>query len=175
MTLNITIVSAKRIFQCADYQTTDFYTGAALSIRTQKILHVLKNKWHASVCFSGVANWENLNVSFWLRQKIDSLPLESSFGDFLGELESANQWLVELPKAVRLHSFSVGAFVEQKPIFALLSNYENLSGLLNGGRVKKLQTFITREQATYISGQRGAINGATRRSLLKLAQGESKF
>ena len=126
MTLNITVVTRRCIFQSADYRLIDWASGQPSDFSTQKCVLVGASNWNATVCFSGVGRAGSLDVSEWLSEHVGSLQLADPFERLIDELLQADRWLTSVPVTLRRHSFSVGAFVGSEPRFVLVSNYERV-------------------------------------------------
>jgi len=172
MTLNMTVVTPRCIYQSADYCLTNMTTRKPFDFPTQKI--ILKNtfRWSATVCFAGVALTNNLIVGEWLAERMNSIQLDDPFECLLDELVKANEWLSAYPLPDNRLSFSVGAFVGTEPVFALVSNFEQLSGLSAATAAQKLSVYLTRprQPRTFVSGSgRAWITRPERKRLAALA------
>jgi tetratricopeptide (TPR) repeat protein len=124
MTLIITHVSQRRIFQSGDFRLTDYRTGALIDYWAQKQIIVQRQKWNALVGFCGIAHTGKEYVPDWIVARLDELALDAPFEDLVSQLSSAEAWLARANHRYRALTFSVGAFVETKPTFVLISNYE---------------------------------------------------
>jgi len=129
MTLNMTVVTRRCIYQSADYRLEDVATGKTCDFDSQKIVLVNRFRWNATVCFTGVGRTQKVDVSEWLAERIASIQHDDPFERLLDELLKADNWLSAVPALRKRHSFSVGAFVGSKPVFALVSNFEKPWGL----------------------------------------------
>lgn len=175
MTLNITVATSKCIYQCADYQMTDMTTRMPADGGIQKIFIVNSFGWSASVCYSGVAKYSDVvDVEQWLADAIGDLNPKESFDRLIENLLKADEWLKKVPAPNNRHSFSVGAFIGIKPVFALVSNFETLTGLAAANAAPSLS--VHRSEPTkarvYVSGERGDVTRPMRRRLEGLARGE---
>ena len=63
MTLNLTVVSPRFIYQSADYRLTDWVTGEVRDFETQKLFLINTYTWNATVCFAGVGRTSRVDVS----------------------------------------------------------------------------------------------------------------
>lgn len=171
MTLIITVATPRCIFQSADYRLTDLRTGVTRDFDTQKIVYVTTFTWAASVCFAGVGRTPNVDVSEWLQQRAQAVASRETFDNFLRSLMSAEEWLSGLPPAAKRHSFSVGAFVGTRPLVALISNFESLSGDARevASEGLSLQQIEPSRPMTFVSGHREAMPRDERRLLSRLA------
>jgi Tfp pilus assembly protein PilF len=176
MTLNITVVTPRCIYQSADYCLTDLVTREPSKFAYQKIF--LKNTftWSATVCFTGVGRTNNLIVGEWVAERINSIQPDDSFECLLDELMKANEWLSTYPLTDNRHSFSVGAFVGAEPRFVLISNFERLSGLRLPTASLKLSIESMRpiKPTTFVSGQIQAVSKGQRKFLAARAGQDAK-
>jgi hypothetical protein len=121
MTLNITVATEKRIYQCADYRITDLVTGKPEDLpHQQKIFFAYANTWTATVCFNGLGRTSTkLEVSSWLNDVCIAAmrTREESLDDFLSQLQTADSWLSQESRQDRRHSFLVAAFVGRRRSF----------------------------------------------------------
>jgi len=171
MTLNITVTTRRCIYQSADYRLMDLKTGKTFDFKTQKIVLVNAYKWTATVCFAGVGRTHRLDVGEWLAERVAAIQPNDPFARLLDELLTADKWLSVVSAPDNRHSFSVGAFVGSEPMFALVSNFEQPSGLAARTASAKLSVFKLRptKPNTFVSGQKQAVSRAARRRLAALA------
>jgi len=171
LTLNLTVTTYRCIYQSADYRLTDLQTGATTDFETQKIILVNAFRWSATVCFAGVGRTHDVDVSDWLADRVGSIQPDDPFDRLLDELLKANEWLPTVPRPHNRHSFSVGAYVGSEPIFALVSNFEQPSGLAAATASASLSVFKVRptKPRTFVAGQKRAVTRPERRRLAALA------
>ncbi len=173
MTLNVTVLTPKYAFQCADYQITDTSDNSASSQRMQKIFDLNKQTWCATVCFNGVAKFGKVNVENWLLTKVNEIEFTDSFDTFVNKLETANDWLKDVPHPNNRHSFCIAAFVSGKPVFAIISNYEDGIGGIEKRALPKLIVHKLKPTKTktrvFVSGQSQDVSRLKRKKLEKLA------
>ena len=93
MTLTITIMTAKRVYQSADFRLVDVATGKHSDFGTQKIAAFAKDNFVATVCFAGIGRAANVNVGDWLAELIAQFPNDGSFDEFLEALRTADAFL----------------------------------------------------------------------------------
>src|SRR5262245_6579257 len=108
MTLNITVVTPRCIFQSVDFRVTDIRTGKWVDFETQKLTLVNAFRWSATVCFSGVGRTHQLNVGEWLAERVAAIDPAGTFEDLIDELLKADAWLASVQAPHNRHSFSVG-------------------------------------------------------------------
>ena len=172
MTLTISIVTPRTIYQCADFRLLHWGSNQLFDFDTQKVVLASARDWTATICFAGVGRTPTVDVSTWLAERIATLDDDGTFDTLLAELAAANVWLGPLPADRRRHSFSVGAFVQGKPTFALVSNFE----ALDGSRRNTASSGLTIERRSvvkpflFLSGQTDAVLPFERKQLVRVAQ-----
>jgi hypothetical protein len=173
MTLNITLVTNRCIYQSADYRLTDVRTGHTRDFETQKIVLTGRYDWTATVCFSGVGHTGTIDVGKWLAERAPIIK-DCPFDDLLEELLKASDWLSSVPPPDNRHSFSVGAFVGSTPVFALVSNYEEPYQPPRAVASPQMSVFTLRPALpeTFISGQTQALKLEERARLHAIAAQE---
>lgn len=118
MTLNITVLSPRAIYQSGDFRLVDVRGQRPMvDHQAQKQILVTGFGWSAVVAFAGVGSFGSLVVADWLAKKTSEIPRdESGFDALIEVLVSADEWLARVrPLDLRRHSFSVGAFVGDQP------------------------------------------------------------
>jgi Tfp pilus assembly protein PilF len=176
MTLNVTFTSPRWIYQCADYRLTDVRSQKSVDFQTQKILLINTFRWSATVCFTGIGHTGKLNVGDWLASKGASIQHEDPFDRLIEELLTADEWLSKCSAIDKRHSFSVGAFVGSEPRFALISNFEDLSGARVLTPRRNLSAEIERPTTPklHLSGQVQSITEHDREQLIALIENDQR-
>ena len=171
MTLNITVATPRCIYQSADYRLLDWTTGQLTDFDTQKIVLTSNFRWTATICFAGVGRTHRVNVATWLAERVAAIQPEDPLERLLEELQTADEWLSDVPSPKNRHSFSVGAFVGGRPIFALVSNFEAVNAPPSPSARSRLSVTLLRPviATTFVSGDVTAVNRGERRRLSKLA------
>src|SRR5579884_3884248 len=123
VTLNITLVSRKVIYQSGDYRLTDMRTLRPLDFMAQKQILLNRFGWSAVVAFAGVGHTGRIDVAEWLSSRASQIAQNASFQGLISVLLEADRFLCDLPLKFRRHTFSVGAFVGSRPFAALVSNW----------------------------------------------------
>lgn len=173
MTLNITVTTPDLIYQCADFRYTDWATGEWRDSGQEPKIHLVTKKgWHALVCFNGVGHTGTQSVSAWLQQAIVDLPLASSFDDLLHLLGTADEWLSRVPPPLNRHSFVVGGFDGLKPVYCLVTNYEDISGHARNTASPCLEVVRAwpKKPKVFISGAKSAVPYEDRLRLKNVAR-----
>ena len=176
MTLTLTITTPRCIYQSADYRLFDLRTRQPEDFQTQKIVLVNAFRWTAMICFAGVGRTNNIDVGEWLAERTAAIGQDAPFQQLLDELLTADTWLATVPEPYNKHSFTIGGFVGSKPVFALISNFENLGGLVSARASRRLSLFQMRpiKPQMFVSGQPWAVNRSSRRRLVGLAAQDPK-
>jgi len=171
MTLNLTVTTPRCIYQSADYRLLDWTTGKLTDFETQKIVLVLRFHWTATVCFAGVGRTHKVNVGEWLAERVAAIQQDDPFDRLLEELLTADEWLADVSAPNNRHTFSVGAFVGSEPVFALVSNFETLSGPPAATANARLAVYRLQptEPRTFVSGQAQEVSLPQRQELAALA------
>lgn len=163
MTLNISLVTNKKIYQLSDFQ---FTCGKRPLPKTfQKGVQINLAKYSAVVTFNGAGINGKTDVSQWLANTTRDLPYKSSPKKLLERLTKANSWLMRVEMKSRKHTFCVCVFDQHRPFIALVSNWEYLDNssknniLLTKKKNQVGNIFITKmnvEEPTVILGGSGA-------------------
>lgn len=174
MTLTMTIVTSRCVYQSADYRLVDVESGRWVDFETQKIVFTQGEGWSASIAMSGVGRTPDIDVSEWLadRTKAFAFGLGDPFEDLIERLLEADDWLSTIAQRDKArHSFAVGAFVGSTPTFILISNFETSTGIASAVAAAKLTIYRERPRhvRVFASGQRWAVPRAERRKLAALA------
>ena len=172
MTLNITVTSVKRIYQCADFRFTDTQTKESTDDALQKKIQLVQTSaWHATVCFNGVGNWGDVDVTKWLANQLSRIELNDPMARLFELLSEADRWLETIPHPDNRHSFIVGAFEGSRPVYALMTNYEEISGRCSPVANKRLQLIQgwPKSPKTFVSGAVDAVSLESRVRLANLA------
>ena len=176
MTLNITVATPRCIYQCADYRLLDWTTGQLTDFDTQKIVLTNNSRWTATICFAGVGRTHRVDVGQWLAEVVAGIQSDDPFERLLERLQSADEWLAEVPPPRNRHSFSVGAFVGGQAHFALVSNFETINAPPLSVARGRLSVSLLRPgiASTFVSGDVGALSRPERRQLSKLVAADPK-
>ena len=172
MTLNLTVVSRERIYQCADYRLSNPRTRQAIDIESPKIILVNAYRWSATVCYTGIAQIpDGTYVGDWLSALAKDISPNEPFNQLLDSIAGADSWLREYPLESRRISFSVGAFDVDQPVFALISNFEEPSGRMSQSVASTLTVHRVRpdKPKAYVAGLKTAVSRQDRRQLERLA------
>jgi Tfp pilus assembly protein PilF len=146
LSLNITVVSREIIYQSGDFRLSDRH-GKPLTLEAQKQIPITRFGWSAVVAFVGVGTVNSLKVADWLTERTAAIPQSADFDALIAVLLSADEWLRRVELKRRFHTFSVGAFVGHRPLFAMVSNFEAV-------HTKPSRVVRPRLRATYLRPRR---------------------
>jgi tetratricopeptide (TPR) repeat protein len=124
MTLNLTLVTPKDVYQCSDFRLTyidppGHYTDA----EAQKIIVLSTMKWSALVQFAGVGKTSSgFDTTKWLAQLVLRVQPNASIQFIVSELLAIGRKHIGNEK----HSFVVCGFEGENPLIILVSNFQRL-------------------------------------------------
>jgi tetratricopeptide (TPR) repeat protein len=172
MTLNITITTKRRIYQCADFRLTDFRTGETRDFGANQKIHLVSRAgWHALVCFFGVGSTPGFLVGDWLAKQLGSIQYQDTLDVLLQKLREADAWLRSIPLSWRRHTFSIGAFVGSRPHYYLVTNCMDESGNLMSTASDELRIIEawSKKPKTFVAPNGAALSREMRQRLASLA------
>jgi tetratricopeptide (TPR) repeat protein len=124
MTLNLTVVTPKDVYQCSDFRLT--YTdrpGHYTDVEAQKIIVLSTFKWSALVQFAGVAKTsKGFDTTEWLAELVLRVQPNTSIQFIVSELLAVGRRHIGEAK----HSFVACGFEEEDPFIILVSNFQCL-------------------------------------------------
>src|SRR5258707_786541 len=172
MTLNMTLTSARVIYQSADFRLTDARTHRPRDFDAQKGILIQRQRWAALVAFAGVGHTGRLDIPDWMATVTGELAHDASFDESVGVLRKANIWIQTVPRDIRRHTFSIGAFVGIHPKMVLVSNYETTFARPRLQARSEMTTSFVRPTRPRIllAGRPYSVSRAERRYLLHLLQ-----
>ena len=171
MTLIMTHVSQRRIFQSGDFRLTHARTGNPLDYWAQKQIIVQRITWTSLVGFCGIAHTGHEFVPEWIVEQLRALPQDAQFDEFVCRLKSAETWLARSSPRFRAITFSVAGFVDFKPTFVLISNFEAIGRPPRPfpptfSSTLEVTRFRPKNEQLFLSGRPGAVSPNDRHRLL---------
>ncbi|GII95765.1 tetratricopeptide repeat protein [Sinosporangium siamense] len=115
-----------------DFKLTDARTGKPLTYNAHKLISVRSSTLQAIVGFTGIATFGREPVGVWIARKVAELPDKADLDALIAALRQASSQLEKLPRSIwkfRHLTFVVGAIQGSQAVVALLSNFQDLSGL----------------------------------------------
>lgn len=130
MTLVITVLTPKTIYQSADFRLSDFGSNQPLPTPSTKLVSLLNTAWTGFVSYTGVGKWDGKDTSEFIIEWLTGFQSRhpSDTCERLKELGAI--WLNDIAArdARRRHSFILSAFDEAGSYVATISNFENCFG-----------------------------------------------
>jgi hypothetical protein len=177
MTLNLTLLTAEAIYQCADFRLTDGDSRQPLDTKSMKLVTVHYSEWEGFVTYTGVGRWRGRDTSEWIVGWLTGMQeaspdevierIRKKGTDFLRAIERA-------PGGRRFcHTFVVAAFVNGKPLVATISNFEDCSGRSDDVPAAELAVdtrVLGRRPTLLVTGQKAAVPRASKRRLERVAE-----
>jgi hypothetical protein len=124
MTLNLTLVTPKDVYQCSDFRLTytdrpEHYTD----VEAQKIIVLSTLKWSALVQFAGVAKTSTgFDTTEWLAELVLRVQPNASIQFIVSELLAVGRQHIGGAK----HSFVACGFEGEDPFIILVSDFQSL-------------------------------------------------
>jgi hypothetical protein len=66
MTLNVTLLTERAIYQSADFRLTDADTGTVITDASTELVTLQYYEWDGFVTYTGVGRWRRRDISDWL-------------------------------------------------------------------------------------------------------------
>lgn len=132
MTLNITLLTERAIYQSADFRLTNADTGAIITDASTKLVTLQYFEWDGFVTYTGVGRWRSRDLSKWLVEWLTGLH-DASPHELAQRIEErATGLLNEISRSTRVrhfHTFVLAAFWHDRPHIWVISNFETCAGL----------------------------------------------
>jgi hypothetical protein len=132
MTLNITLLTERAIYQSADFRLTNADTGKIITDASIKLVTLQYFQWDGFVTYTGVGRWHGRDVSDWLVRWLTGLENASPQDVARRRIkERATGLLNEIERLTRRrpkHTFALAAFCHNRPHVWVISNFENCAG-----------------------------------------------
>lgn len=173
MTLNLMATSRNAVYLSGDFRLTREDTGAFTdNLDTQKLIPVIRLGWGALIAVTGIASFPPhiRDTVSWVLAKVNTIPMDGSFGSLPNALLEANAWLRKIPREVPL-AFSIVGFVGQRPFMMAISNFSDLNGHM-GRPSRQLRLFQHRPKhiEVRVAGDIDAIRSEEKEDLKRLLQ-----
>lgn len=182
MTLNITIVSPAGIHQSADFQIskTERNTDGnwiELQPNSSKIVSLQYEKWSGFLTYCGMGLWNGKRTDEYAAEWLAELPnAGATFQSAVEKIrEQGTAWIASINQSfgkVRIHSFVLAGYEGGIPVYAIVSNYQTLTGSITPIS-NELKVDIRRSKKgihVFVTGIRRVVSEATRRRLKRLVQ-----
>lgn len=132
MTLNITILTPRMIFQSADYRLSS--SNQPLASPSTKVLEVSYKSWAGSITYTGVGSIiqtggiGTTEFSTILTSWLKAINHSTSFDDVVETIRRKAAVWFKIFNPPELHTIIIVAFSDGRPCAALISNFEDLNG-----------------------------------------------
>jgi probable HAF family extracellular repeat protein len=181
MTLNITVVSGKEIYQSADFRLAEFTpardgTYIPMVGNFPKIVSLRYRNWWGYLSYCGVGRWDNRQTYEAAAEWIVSLGSEITFEEVASALASrGSDWINDVQSKLgrfQAHTFVLGAFCVGAPSLALISNTHSTTGSLvrSIGAGLKVSYGEGRDTHVYVTGLDGSVLKAERIGLKRMVE-----
>ncbi len=171
MTLNITVLTSKAIYQSADYRLFDATTQKPLSIPSDKTILLHQSDWVGFITYTGIGRVGTKNTSAFVRDWLVGLG-SASFDEVVDAVRhKASSWIQKVAPSQE-HTFVVAAFLGGKPTAAVVSNFQKWHGADLSSVSKSFFTsaiVASHRPEVIVTGVRDAVPRLRRRALQKLA------
>jgi hypothetical protein len=177
MTLNLTLLTAEAIYQCADFRLTDGDSRLPLDNPSMKLVTVHYSEWEGFVTYTGVGRWRGRDTSEWIVDWLTGMQ-EASPDEVIERIrEEGTDFLRTIERAPGgrrySHTFVLAAFVDGEPLVATISNFEKCSGLSDDVPAAELAVdtrVLGRRPTLLVTGQKAAVPRASKRRLERVAE-----
>ena len=177
MTLNLTLLTAEAIYQCADFRLTDGDSRKPLDTKSMKLVTVHYTEWEGFVTYTGVGRWRRRDTSEWIVDWLTGMR-EASPDEVIERIRKQGTDFVRAIERARggrrfRHTFVVAAFVNGKPLVATISNFEDCSGRSSNVPAAELAVDIRvlgRRPTLLVTGQKAAVPRTSKRRLERVAE-----
>jgi hypothetical protein len=95
MTLNITLLTERAIYQSADFRLTNADTGKIITDASTKLVTLQYFEWDGFATYTGVGRWRGRDTSEWLVDWLRGLE-DASPQDIAQRLFKAERWNYDL-------------------------------------------------------------------------------
>jgi hypothetical protein len=178
MTLNITVLTPKIIYQSADFKISNL-EGAQLSFNpSPKIIEISFSSWHGLLTYTGLGYWRGRDMSAFVEDWLTGLEdigmigtarvIETEGTKVLQDYESSHQ---RIP-----HTFTLAGFEDgQRPRVCTISNREDCFGVRRKVIDDRLiittrRTSSDKKAIVIVTGSERAVPKTARRELQRVAE-----
>ncbi|MFF1906428.1 hypothetical protein [Kitasatospora sp. NPDC058218] len=172
MTLNITVLTADRIYQSADFCLS--YPGGKRS-HSMKVVTLQYSDFFGMLTYTGVGEWHK-DTSQWVIEWLSPLG-DASLENIAEELaRRASDWIRQIgTKTGRIypHTFVLAAFRRGRASVTVVSNFENAVGLqsLNPGQTFSIsKRDFDGQVRVVVTGWKPAVQRYERKALLRFVR-----
>lgn len=171
MTLNITILTRRAIYQSADFRLVSMATGDPVGDSSKRVT-VDYQSWRGFITYTGVGRIGDEDTSEVTKNWLEGAR-DLSFDDVAERLRKrGSAWLLAVAPGVR-HTFILAGFVDSVATVAIVSNFED--GIGRPRSVARDRLAVSRvatrsHPIVIVTGQAAAVSRTYRRWLTHLAE-----
>jgi hypothetical protein len=173
MTLNLTLLTKREIYQSADFRLTNLDTNQLITDTSTKLVTLQYAEWDGLVSYTGIGRWEHRDTSEFVVEWLTGLK-DAGFDDVAMRIrDRGNEWLSKI-RTVGLmprHTFILAAFKTGRPQLAVISNCEDCFGRNDLSPVPFLTISVgacSRRPRLVVTGRKRAVSRQARRRLKQL-------
>ena len=130
MTLNLTLLTSRTIYQSADFRLTNMDTGEVVSDTSSKLITLRYESWDGLVSYTSAGRWQGRDTLEYVIECLTGLQ-EATPGDVAWRIqESGNEWLRNIERTWRRvrQTFILATFEAARARLDMVSNFENCIG-----------------------------------------------
>jgi probable HAF family extracellular repeat protein len=185
VTFNFTILSPVGIHQSADFRISETERDAVgnwitLQDNASKIVSLQYQHWSGLLTYCGIGLWQGRRTDQYVSEWLAAAAGSATFHEVIEIIrEQGSRWIAEINAATGRswgHSFVLAGFVEGVTRYAIISNYQGLSGDFNfmAGALQ-VDAGSTDGVHVIVTGIRAAVSHEGVRLLKHLAETERNF
>ena len=172
MTLNITILTPKIIYQSADYALFDERAGQPVLMPSTKAVVLSNFDWTGFITYTGIGRVGNKHTSEYVQEWVRDLD-RPSFEEVVELIRNRASLWVQAVKPAARQTFVIAAFVDGRPTAAVVSNFQKWHGSDSSTIDKNfaVSTIVAqRRTEVIVTGIRDAVPRPGRRALQRVAE-----
>jgi hypothetical protein len=173
MTLIVTVLTKRTIYQSADFRLTDRDTGKPLPESSTKLVTLQYGEWQGFIAYTGIGRWNRQDTAELVAQWLDGLL--NATPERIAEriCDKGTEWLSKLTsgRPPERHTFILAAFESTRAQVWIISNFQDCFGRndINAARVLKISSRrATGKPRVLICGLKQAVSRLARRRLKHL-------
>jgi len=173
MTLNITLLTERTIFQSADFRLTAADIGKIITDTSTKLVTLQYGEWDGFVSYTGIGRWQGRDTSEYIVDWLTGLDHATPEDVAARIRDKGTEWLRTIETAWRRerHTFILATFKEGRPQLAIISNFENCFGrkAANAGPSLAISNIrLAKRPQIVVTGWTPAVTRTARRRIKQL-------
>lgn len=144
MTLIVTVITKRTIYQSADFRLTNLDTGKITSDTSTKLITLQYGEWDGFVAYTGIGRWNNQDTSEFALQWLDRLDPASPEAVAERIRDMGTEWLskIEVAPQQKRHTFILASFGSGIAQLMVISNFEDCFGRNDAMRVRRSRSQV---------------------------------